>query len=114
MNLSLILSNTSCEIHSIPPQKSKYTAMFVSINNETQCAPLLYLSSRFTTYTPSFILGKLSLEKTPLNLGSLLKINMDHVSLVFVPSVFFDFPVNFICGIAFGSDNQLKLVYNDF
>ena len=88
--------------------------MFVSINNETQCAPLLYLSSRFTTYTPSFNLGKLSLEKTPLNLGSLLKINMDHVSLVFVPSVFFDFPVNFICGIAFGSDNQLKLVYNDF
>ena len=35
--------------------------------------PLLCLSSRFMTYAPSFILGKLSLEEAPLNLGSLLK-----------------------------------------
>ena len=32
-----------------------------------------FLSARFITYTPSFILGKLFLEKTPLNLGSWLK-----------------------------------------
>ena len=48
----------------------KYTAAFLSINNETQCVSLLFLSSRFMTYAPSFILGKTFLEKTPLNLGS--------------------------------------------
>ena len=52
------------------PKESKYTAMFLSVNNETQCAPLLCLSSRFMTCTPSFVLGKLSLEETPLNQGS--------------------------------------------
>ena len=33
---------------------------------------LSFLSSRFITYTPSFILGKLFFEKMPLNLGSTL------------------------------------------
>ena len=94
MNLSLI-----CLILSVKyiqsPQKSKYTAMFASINNEIQCAPLLYLSSRFTTYTPSSILGKLSLEKTPLNLGSLLKINMDHCVIDICTISFFLFSSDF-------------------
>ena len=68
MDLPLTLFNTSCGIYSIP-KESKYTATFLSINNEAQCVPLLCLSSRFMTYAPSFILGKLSLEKTPLDLG---------------------------------------------
>ena len=42
----------------------------MSINSETQCVALLFLSSRFMTYAPSFILGKLFLEKAPLNLQS--------------------------------------------
>ena len=69
IDLSLILLHTSKEINSIP-KESKYTAAFLPIKNETQYVPLLFLSSRFMT---SFILGKLFLEKTPLNLGSLLK-----------------------------------------
>ena len=48
---------------------SKYTAVFLVTNNETQCVPLLCLSPRFMTYSPSFILRELSLEKTPLHLG---------------------------------------------
>ena len=63
-DLSLILLKNSCRIYSIP-KELKYTAVFPSINNETQCVPLLCLSSRFFTYVPSFILGKMSLEKTP-------------------------------------------------
>ena len=43
--------------------KSKYTAVLLSINNETQRVPLLVLSSTFMTYTPSFIPGQLSLAK---------------------------------------------------
>ena len=58
----LILFNTSSRIYSIP-KESKYTAKFLSINNETQCFPLLFLSSKFNTYAPSFILDKLFLEK---------------------------------------------------
>ena len=51
-------------------KESKYIAVFFSINNETQCAPLLFLPSGFMTYSPSFILGKFPLGKTSLNLGS--------------------------------------------
>ena len=69
MYLPLILFNTSSGIYSIS-RELKYTAVCLSINNETQCVPLLCLSSRFITCTPSFILGKLALEKAPLNLGS--------------------------------------------
>ena len=69
IDLSLILFNTSWGIYSIP-KESKYTALFMSINDENQCVPLLFLSSKFMTYAPSFILGKLFLNKTPLNLGS--------------------------------------------
>ena len=37
-------------------------------------ASVIYKSTKkFMTYTPSFVLGKLFLEKTPLNLGSYLK-----------------------------------------
>ena len=44
------------------PKESKYEAKFLSVDNETQCVPLL-LSLIFIRYTPSFILGKLFLEK---------------------------------------------------
>ena len=52
-----------------------HTSVFLLKNNETQCIPLLCLPLRFMAYThaSSFILGKLSLEKTPLNLGLSLK-----------------------------------------
>ena len=71
IDLSLILFNTPWGIYSIP-KESKYTAVFLSINNGT-CIPLLFVSSRFMTYAPYFILGNLFLEKMPLNLGSQLK-----------------------------------------
>ena len=35
-------------------KESKYTAKLLSIKNETQCVPLLFSSSRFITYAPSF------------------------------------------------------------
>ena len=62
MDFSLSLLNTFWGIYSVP-KESTYAAVSLSINNETQ-----YLS-RFMTYAPSCILGKFSLEKTPLNLG---------------------------------------------
>ena len=46
---------------------------FIFLQNKTiQCVPPVHAySSRFITYAPSFIfLGKLSLEKTPISLGS--------------------------------------------
>ena len=42
MDLSFILLNISSEIYSIP-KKSKYTAVFLSKNNEIQCVYLLCL-----------------------------------------------------------------------
>ena len=54
IDLSLILFNTSWGIYSIP-KESKYAAVFLSINNESRCFFLLYLSLRFMTYTLSFI-----------------------------------------------------------
>ena len=68
IHLSLILFNTSWGIYSIL-KEPKYAAVFLSIDNETQYVHLLFLSSRFVTYASSFVLYKLSLEKTPLNLG---------------------------------------------
>ena len=62
----------SCGLYSIP-NESKYTAVYLSINNATQCGPLLFSSWRFMTYAPSFILAEFFLEKTPLSLGSPLK-----------------------------------------
>ena len=45
--------------------------IFFLQNKAIQSVPVSAYSSRFITYAPSFIfLGKLSLEKTPLNLGS--------------------------------------------
>ena len=61
------------EIYSIQ-KESKYTAVYLLINNETKCAPLPWLSSRFITYTPSFVLDNFSLEQTSLNLQSVTKI----------------------------------------
>ena len=69
INLSLVLFNTSSELYSILKEWSKYTAVFLSINNETQCIPLLFSSVKFMTYAPSFILSKLSFEKMPINVG---------------------------------------------
>ena len=68
MDLSLILLNNSLGMYSIP-KESKYIAAFSSINNEIQCVSLLCLSSRFMTYASTFILAKLSLEKSLVNLG---------------------------------------------
>ena len=65
IDLSSILSNTYWRIYSIP-KKSKYTAIFLLINNETRCVPLLCLLSRFMTWASSFILGNLSLEKNTI------------------------------------------------
>ena len=49
----------------------KQTISLLLQNKAIQCGPTSAYSSRFNAYAPSFIfLGKLSLEKTPLNLGS--------------------------------------------
>ena len=68
----LILFNASCEIYSIPKELN-YEAVFLSINNETECVPLFFWLWGFTKYARSFILGKLFIEKTSLYLGSKLK-----------------------------------------
>ena len=68
IDLSSTFFNTSYGTYSIP-KKSTYTEVFLSINDEKEYVTLLCLSSRSMTYTPSFILGKLSLEKTPLNVA---------------------------------------------
>ena len=44
-------------------KESKYTSVFLSINNETEHVSLRFLSWRFFTFAPSLILGKLFLEK---------------------------------------------------
>ena len=41
IDLSLIFFNTSWEVYSLP-KELKYIAVLLSINNETQCAPLLF------------------------------------------------------------------------
>ena len=60
MDLFLILLNTSLRLYSVT-KESKYSTIFCAKNNESQCFPLLCLSSRFMTCAPSFTLGKLSL-----------------------------------------------------
>ena len=72
IDLSFVLFNRSWRIYFIS-KESKYTILFLSINNTTQLILILRLSSRFMTYAPSFILGKLSLENISINLGSKLK-----------------------------------------
>ena len=47
-------------------KERRYKAVFLSIKNEIQSVSSVCLSSSCMTYTPSFILRKLSLEKTPL------------------------------------------------
>ena len=69
IDLSLILFNSFWKIYSIPKESMHTTKIFL-INNETQRVLLLFLSSRFIPFAPSFILGKLFFEKTLLNLGS--------------------------------------------
>ena len=54
-------------------EKNHQSTQLLSINNETNCFPLLCFSSRFILYAPSFILGQLFLDKTPLKLGSQLE-----------------------------------------
>ena len=50
IDLSLILFNTSREIYSIP-KESRYTAVFLSINNKNRYIPLLFSASRFKKYS---------------------------------------------------------------
>ena len=51
----------------VEPQKNQSTQLyFLLISKEAECVSLLCLSSKFMTYTPSFILGKLSLEKNTI------------------------------------------------
>ena len=55
------------------PKLSKQTISFLLQNKAIQCVPTSANSSRLITYAPFFIfLGKLFLEKAPLNLGSFL------------------------------------------
>ena len=70
IDLFLIAFNTSWGIHSILKEPDKGDRCNSVKTNETQYVPLLYLLSKFMIYTPSFVLGKLFLEKTPLNIGS--------------------------------------------
>ena len=64
VDISLILLNTFSGMYSIL-KESKYAAVFWPIN-QTYCISLLYLSSRFMTCAPFFVLFKLPFEKTPL------------------------------------------------
>ena len=53
------------------PKLSKKTTSFLLQNKAIQCVPTFAYSSRFITYSPSFIFNeRLFLEKTPLNVGS--------------------------------------------
>ena len=53
------------------PEESKYVTVLLFTYNATQWVPISWYSSRLITYAPFFIvLGRLSLLKTPLNLGS--------------------------------------------
>ena len=55
------------------PKLSKLIASLVLTNKAIQCVPVLSYSSKFITYAPFLIIfGKLFLEYTPLNLGSLI------------------------------------------
>ena len=69
INLYLILFRTSLGIYSIT-KYSTYTLSFLSITNEIQNVSLLCLPATFVTYAPSFTLGNISYEKSPLKLGS--------------------------------------------
>ena len=68
IDLTLTWLNTYGGIYLIS-KESKYTVEFSSINNETQCVRLFCWSSRFMIKDSCFIIGKLPLEKTSLNLG---------------------------------------------
>ena len=54
------------------PKLSKYVTFLAFANNAVQLVPIDAYSSRFLMYAPSFILDKLFLEKTPLNVGLFL------------------------------------------
>ena len=56
--LPLILSNTSWGMYSIP-KDLEYTAIFLSINNETQCIPLICLSLTFMFF-PLFYVNRMN------------------------------------------------------
>ena len=59
-----------------------HTSVFLLKNNETQRISLLCLSLRFMAYThaSSFILGKLSLEKTPLEITNMATLHLESLS----------------------------------
>ena len=52
------------------PKLSKYVTLLLFLCKAIQRVPIDLYSSRFITYAPSFTLGKLFLEKAPLNLDS--------------------------------------------
>ena len=62
-------------------RESKYTAVFLWINNEVQYVPLLWLSSIFMTYDPSNNLSKSCLKKNAIKPRFVVKIhgNLDIV-----------------------------------
>ena len=67
--INLLISLGICSI----PKLLKEITSFGLTNKAIQCVPVSSYSSKFITYAPFFILsGKLFLEYTPLNLGSLI------------------------------------------
>ena len=72
IDLSLILFSISRGLYSIP-KESKYTALFLSIDNGTQWVPLL-LSTGVMTYALLFILGKLFLKISALKSRFIIEI----------------------------------------
>ena len=73
IDLSLIILNTSWGIYSVP-KKIPIRSSFSSINNETLCVLLLFLSLKFMTYALSFIVGKLSLAKDSMKTSFVIEI----------------------------------------
>ena len=74
------------------PKLSKQVRLFLLQNNAVQCVPTSVYSPRFIMYAPSFIfLGKLFLQKTPLNLGSFVSQNLLKDKAVLKITFFFIF-----------------------
>ena len=67
LSMNSLISSGTCSTRKL---LKKTVSVFLQ-NKTFQCGPTSAYSSRFITYAPTFILlGKLSLKKTPLNLGS--------------------------------------------
>ena len=64
--INILISSGIC---STPKLSQEVTSLLFTCK-VTQWVPISEYSSRFIIYDPSFIFGRLSREKTPLNLGS--------------------------------------------